>query len=68
MNEMICRYCQEEFIYFRGKPGYIDSCPDCSTDIELFVAEEGTGDDGTVESMTRDPRAIAYLRDRELLF
>jgi len=27
-----CRYCQKAFIPQRGKPGYIDECPNCLHD------------------------------------
>lgn len=58
-----CRHCGIEFYLFKGKPGYVDECLDCSTDVPKYVAEEGSYDDGSVESMTTNPITISYLKD-----
>lgn len=58
-----CLQCGDDFVLYPGKKGYIWQCDSCATDIETFVAEQGTGDDGTVESITNNPRAIGYLKE-----
>jgi|CXWL01.1.fsa_nt_gi hypothetical protein len=54
-NKKTCRLCQSEFGLYHGKPGKIDECPDCASDIPVYIAEQGEGDDGTVETMTKKP-------------
>lgn len=51
----ICEVCESEFGLYPGKPGKINECPGCATDVPIFVAEQGEGDDGTVETMTTKP-------------
>jgi len=53
----ICRVCKSEFGLFPGKPGKIDECTGCANDIPVYWAEQGQGDDGTVETMTVKPMA-----------
>jgi len=62
-----CKRCGIEFLPFKGKPGYVWECSGCASDVPKYIAEEGSSDDGSVESMTRNPIAIGYLKDRELL-
>ena len=52
---MTCVQCESEFGLIHGKPGKINECPSCATDIPVYWAEMGTGDDGTVETMTVKP-------------
>lgn len=36
----VCKVCEEEFVFLRGKPGYVDTCPLCSKgDVPLVKAE-----------------------------
>lgn len=30
---MTCKDCSKDFIWFKGKPGYINQCVDCSDDV-----------------------------------
>lgn len=50
---MICRDCGHDFCPAPNKPGYINQCWDCATDVELYLAEQGTEDSGIVETMTK---------------
>jgi hypothetical protein len=61
-----CLQCGEDFIPYQGKPGYIWQCPDCATDIELFVAEQESDDDGAVVGITNNPITKLYLKDPSL--
>lgn len=54
---MTCRDCQIEFTPVPGKPGFINQCEDCATDIPRYKAEQGTEDSGVVETMTKKGRA-----------
>ena len=61
---MECRTCGLEFKAYFGKPGYLDECTDCAEDVTLLVAEQCSGDDGAVESMTDNPITIKYIKER----
>ena len=62
---MECRDCGVEFQIHKDKPGYINQCADCATDVPKLIAEQNSSDDGVVESMTNNPISIGYLRDRD---
>ena len=62
---MECRDCGVEFKTHKDKPGYINQCADCATDVQKLIAEQSSSDDGVVESMTNNPISIGYLRDRD---
>lgn len=53
---MICRDCQQEFALTPNKPGFINQCEECATDIPIYKAEQGTEDSGVVETMTTKQR------------
>jgi len=50
---MICRDCKQTFITAPNKPGYINQCWDCATDVDIYRAEQGTEDSGVVETLTK---------------
>jgi hypothetical protein len=50
---MICRDCGIDFIPIPNKPGFINQCEDCSIDVPVYKAEQGTDDSGVVETVTK---------------
>jgi predicted nucleic acid-binding Zn-ribbon protein len=44
-----CIKCGEEFVLYNGKPGLINECVDCASDIPVYLAQEGSDDTGVVE-------------------
>lgn len=57
-----CRDCGELFAYYHGKPGYINQCLDCATDVPIYIAEEGSDDTGVVEHLEKGSMAIEIRR------
>ena len=53
---MICRDCRQEFTVTSNKPGFINQCEECATDVPQYKAEQGTDDSGVVETMTKGRR------------
>ena len=59
-----CRLCGTDFILTRNKPGLITDCPDCAKEVPLLIAEQGRGDDGTVESVSTNETVRRYMSNR----
>jgi len=67
-----CIKCNEEFIPYHGKPGRINECVGCATDIPVYLAEEGSDDTGVAENIVKgkniygDKKAIQALLRKSL--
>lgn len=67
-----CAVCDDEFVMYSGKPGLINQCPQCATDVPVYVAEEGSDDTGVAENIVKgkniyeEKKAIQSLLRRSL--
>lgn len=48
-----CINCGNEFLLHPGKPGRINECHECATDIPVYLAEEGSDDTGVAENIVK---------------
>ncbi len=61
-----CSKCECDFTFFNGKPGKINECISCAVDVPVYFAEQGEGDDGSVETMTKNPiKRTASIKEEE---
>jgi hypothetical protein len=58
-NEVTCRYCKESFVSRRGKPGYVDECPNCLYEKTAPPSQKNIGNKGerAIKRLERELRA-----------